>query len=69
VPYSDVGWTPLFAKAGGVISESGGLLAHASIIAREYGIPAVVSVPSATHIADGTLVTIDGFRGEVIIHK
>ena len=45
IPYSDVGWTPLFAKAGAVIAESGGILSHSSIIAREYGIPAVVSVP------------------------
>jgi pyruvate,water dikinase len=44
IPYSDVSWTPLFAKAGAVISESGGILSHCSIIAREYGIPAVVAV-------------------------
>jgi hypothetical protein len=39
IPYSDVGWTPLFSKAGAVISESGGMLSHSSIIAREYHIP------------------------------
>ena len=44
IPYSDVGWTPLFARAGAVIAESGGILSHSSIIAREYNIPAVVSV-------------------------
>jgi phosphohistidine swiveling domain-containing protein len=69
IPFSDVGWTPLFARAGAVISESGGLLAHASIIAREYGIPAVVSVPNATRLPDGAQVTVDGFRGEVMVHK
>lgn len=69
VPYSDVGWTPLFAQAGGVIAESGGLLSHSSIIAREYRIPAVVSVAGATLLKDNTLVTIDGYKGEVLIHK
>jgi phosphoenolpyruvate synthase/pyruvate phosphate dikinase len=69
IPYSDVGWTPLFTKAGAVIAESGGLLSHSSIIAREYGIPAIVSVPGACHLADGTLVTVDGHRGEILVHE
>jgi phosphohistidine swiveling domain-containing protein len=69
IPYSDVGWTPLFTKAGAVIAESGGILSHSSIIAREYGIPAVVSVPGACQIADDTLVTVDGYRGEIVIHE
>lgn len=47
IPYSDVSWTPLFARAGAVIAESGGILSHSSIIAREYNIPAVVSVSGA----------------------
>ena len=68
IPYSDVGWTPLFTKAGAVIAESGGILSHSSIIAREYGIPAVVSVPGACHILDGALVTVDGYRGEIRVH-
>jgi pyruvate,water dikinase len=68
VPFSDVGWTPLFSRAGAVIAESGGMLSHSSIVAREYDIPAVVSVSGACQIADGTLVTVDGYRGEVIIH-
>lgn len=68
VPYSDVGWTPLFARAGGVISESGGMLSHSSIIAREYKIPAVVSVAEALFLTDNTIVTIDGYKGEVIVH-
>jgi pyruvate,water dikinase len=68
IPYSDVGWTPLFTRAGAVIAESGGMLSHSSIIAREYGIPAVVSVPSACQIADDSLVTVDGYRGQVILH-
>lgn len=69
IPYSDASWTPLFAKAGAVVSESGGMLSHTSIVAREYGIPAVVSVTDACRIEDGTLVTVDGYGGLVIIHR
>lgn len=69
VPYSDVGWTPLFARAGAVVAESGGLLSHSSIVAREYGLPCVVSVPSATSLPDGTTVTVDGHQGEVEVHR
>ena len=65
IPFSDVGWTPLFAKAGAVVAESGGMLSHSSIVAREYGIPCVVSVPGATRLVDGTMVTVDGYRGDV----
>ena len=67
VPYSDVGWTPLFARAGAVVAESGGILSHSSIIAREYGIPAVVSVSGACQLADDTQVTVDGNSGRVIV--
>jgi pyruvate,water dikinase len=67
-PYSDVSWSPLFARAGAVVAESGGLLSHSSIIAREYGIPAVVSVAGCTRLADGTRVTVDGYTGEVVVH-
>ncbi len=67
IPYSDVGWTPLFAKAGAVIAESGGMLSHSSIVAREYGIPCVVSVAGATRLEDGAMVTVDGYRGEVVV--
>lgn len=68
IPYSDVGWTPLFARAGAVVAESGGLLSHSSIVAREYNIPAVVAVEGATRLPDETLVTVDGHKGEVLIH-
>jgi phosphoenolpyruvate synthase/pyruvate phosphate dikinase len=67
IPYSDVSWAPLFAKAAGVISESGGMLSHSSIIAREYKIPAVVSVAEAPMLKDGMRVTIDGYKGEINI--
>jgi pyruvate,water dikinase len=69
IPYSDVGWTPLFARAGAVVAESGGLLSHSSIVAREYNIPAIVSVVGATQLQDNTLVTVNGHNGEVFIHN
>jgi pyruvate,water dikinase len=68
IPYSEVGFSPLFIKAGAVVSESGGILSHSSILAREYGIPAVLSVNNACSIPDNTIITVDGFKGEVIIH-
>jgi glycerol-3-phosphate acyltransferase PlsY/phosphohistidine swiveling domain-containing protein len=67
IPHSDISWTPLFTGAKGVISESGGMLSHCSIIAREYGIPAVVSVPGAMNLQDGITVTLDGDKGEVLL--
>lgn len=69
IPYSDVGWTPLFCKAGAVIAESGGVLSHSSIVAREYHIPAVVSVADACRIPDRTVVTVNGYNGEVTFVK
>ena len=69
VPYSDVGWTPMYLKAGAVVAESGGMLSHSSIVAREYGIPAVVSVPNACKLLAGKVVTVDGYRGQVKIHE
>jgi phosphohistidine swiveling domain-containing protein len=69
IPYSDIGWTPLFAHAGAVVAESGGMLSHSSIVAREYNIPAVVSVAGACTLADGTVVTVDGYKGEIIVHR
>jgi phosphohistidine swiveling domain-containing protein len=68
VSHSDVGWTPLFSRAGAVIAESGGMLSHSSIVAREYGIPAVVSVNNACLLKDDTIVTVNGHNGEIIIH-
>lgn len=69
IPYSDVGWTPLFIKAGAIVSEAGGILSHSSIVAREFGIPAVVSVNGACNIEDDTFITVNGYTGEVVIHK
>jgi phosphohistidine swiveling domain-containing protein len=62
-------WTPLFAIAGGIITETGGALSHPAITAREYGIPAVVALSGATtRLRDGDIVTIDGATGAVTVH-
>jgi pyruvate,water dikinase len=61
-------WTPLFARAGGIVTVGGGLLSHAAITAREFGIPAVLSVADVTTlIGDGQRVTVDGTSGTVRI--
>ncbi|WP_245781381.1 PEP-utilizing enzyme [Halopelagius inordinatus] len=65
-PSTDPGWTPLFLNAAGLVSEVGGAVSHGALVAREYGLPAVVSVPEATkRIRTGQLVRIDGTRGTV----
>jgi rifampicin phosphotransferase len=66
-PSTDPGWTPLFLTAGGLVMEMGGPMSHGAIVAREYGIPAVVGVPDATNrIETGQRITIDGSAGEVV---
>jgi pyruvate,water dikinase len=61
-------WTPLFAIAGGVVTDAGGPLAHCAVVAREYGIPAVVGTTNATSaIKDGMTISIDGTTGLVTI--
>jgi pyruvate,water dikinase len=68
IPFSDVGWTPLFRRAAGIIAEAGGMLSHSSIVAREYGIPCVVSVADATvAIPDGATLIVDGVSGLVLV--
>jgi phosphohistidine swiveling domain-containing protein len=68
VPFTDVGWTPLFSGVGGIVAETGGQLSHTSIVAREYGLPAVVSVRQATSlIQEGQFLTVDGNRGRVYL--
>jgi pyruvate,water dikinase len=69
-PFTDPAWTPYFVPAAGVVIEQGGLLSHGSIVAREYGLPAVTNVASATRIIrTGDLVQVDGSRGRVLILK
>ncbi len=65
-PYTNPAWTPLFSVAAAVITETGGAASHAAIVAREYGIPAVMAIPGATQILiDGQDVLVDGGKGLV----
>ncbi|HYN29516.1 MAG TPA: PEP/pyruvate-binding domain-containing protein [Dermatophilaceae bacterium] len=64
---ADVTWTPLLVRAGAVVTETGGMLSHASIVARELGLPCVASVEGATDIPEGTMVCVDGAAGEVMV--
>ncbi|MRR18750.1 hypothetical protein EG827_01015 [bacterium] len=68
IPFSDVSWTPVLARAGAIVSETGGMLSHCSIIARELGIPALVSVPNACALGNGLTVTVNGSNGILTIH-
>ncbi|HEX3260713.1 MAG TPA: PEP/pyruvate-binding domain-containing protein [Pseudonocardia sp.] len=66
-PSTDPGWTPLFLTAGGLVMEMGGSNSHGAVVAREYGIPAVVGVPDATgRLRTGQTVTVDGAAGTVV---
>jgi phosphohistidine swiveling domain-containing protein len=67
-PVTDVAWTPLFLRAKGLVVEVGGPLSHGSIVAREFGIPAVTSIAGATKtIRNGDLLRVDGSQGIVVI--
>lgn len=67
-PFTDPGWTPLFVHASGLVMEVGGLMTHGSVVAREYGLPAVVGVDGATtRIRTGQRIRVDGDRGRVTL--
>ncbi len=67
-PSTDPGWTPLFLTAGGLVMEMGGANSHGAVVAREYGIPAVVGVPDATlRITTGQQITVQGATGLVVL--
>jgi pyruvate,water dikinase len=67
-PSTDPGWTPLFLTAGGLVMETGGTMSHGAIVAREYGIPAVVGVVGATtRIRSGQRMAVDGTAGTVTL--
>jgi len=69
-PSTDPGWTPLFLTAGGLVMEMGGAMSHGAVVAREYGIPAVVGVPEATErISTGQQITVDGSAGTVSLEE
>ncbi|GAA4528691.1 PEP/pyruvate-binding domain-containing protein [Nonomuraea ferruginea] len=65
-PFTDPAWTPLLRIAAGVVTETGGVLSHAAIVAREHAIPAVLGVRDATgSLRDGAVITVDGTGGTV----
>jgi rifampicin phosphotransferase len=65
---TDPGWTPIFPLVGGLVLETGGLLSHGAIIAREYGVPAVINVPGAlSTIKNGQSIEVDGTNGRVYL--
>jgi rifampicin phosphotransferase len=67
-PATDPGWTPLFLTASALVMEMGGMMSHGAVVAREYGIPAVVGVPDATtRIASGEHIVVDGSAGTVAL--
>jgi pyruvate,water dikinase len=69
-PTTTPAWTQLFPQAAGLVTDIGGILAHGSIVAREYGIPAVLGINDATQrIRDGQTITVDGDRGIVVIEE
>lgn len=67
-PYTDPSWTPLFVSIKGLVTEVGGLMTHGAVIAREYGLPAVVGVENATQlIKDGQRIRVHGTEGSIEI--
>ena len=68
--FTDPGWTPLLGRVKGVATEVGGILSHAAVIGREYGIPAVLNIPNLTKkVQTGDQIHIDGTHGKVIIKR
>ena len=68
--FTDTGWTPKFAILSGIVTEYGGILCHAAIVSREYGIPAIVCCKDAMKkIRDGQIITVDGTTGTVTLQK
>jgi phosphoenolpyruvate synthase/pyruvate phosphate dikinase len=66
-PSTDPGWTPLFLTASALVMEMGGMTSHGAVVAREYGIPAVLGVPGATaRLTSGQRVVVDGSAGTVV---
>jgi len=67
-PSTDPGWTPLFLRASAVVMEVGGYLSHGAIVAREYGIPAVVNLPGLlSSVKDGQRLVVDGDAGTITL--
>jgi len=69
-PTTTPAWTPLFAQAKGLVTDIGGILAHGSIVAREYGIPAVLGTGNVTkRVVSGQQITVNGDTGTVTLHQ
>jgi pyruvate,water dikinase len=67
-PGTDPSWTPLFLAAGGLVMEVGGMMTHGSVVAREYGIPAVVGVNQATsRLQSGQRIRVNGSTGQITL--
>ncbi|MFC9692660.1 PEP-utilizing enzyme [Kribbella sp. NPDC056951] len=66
--YTDPAWTPLFRVIAGIITETGGRLSHAAIVAREHHIPAILGVPHALTIPEGTPLTLNTTTGTITPH-
>jgi pyruvate,water dikinase len=65
-PYTNPSWTPLFTRAAAVVVDTGAAMSHAAIVAREYGVPAVMGTGDGTRrLSDGQWVRVDGSRGQV----
>ena len=65
---TDVGYTPLFGHAAAVVTDIGGTMSHAAVVAREFGIPAVTDTANGTvRLADGMIVEVDGSTGTVMV--
>ncbi|MBN2228457.1 MAG: hypothetical protein JW779_02615 [Candidatus Thorarchaeota archaeon] len=70
VPRTDPGWTPVFSKIGGLVTETGGLLSHGAVVSREFGIPAVTNIRNACMIfKTGQKITLDGNLGKIVLHE
>lgn len=68
-PSTDPAWTPLFLRASAVVMETGGIISHGAIVAREYGIPAVVNVSGVMElISEGQTIEVDGDEGKIVLH-
>jgi pyruvate,water dikinase len=66
--FTDTGWTPVFSKIAGLITETGGLLSHGAIVSREFGIPAVLAVSGITEqLKSGMRVRLNGDTGQVTV--
>ncbi|MGB4071688.1 MAG: PEP-utilizing enzyme, partial [bacterium] len=66
--FTDPSWTPIFVSITGLVTEAGGMMSHGAVVAREYGLPAVVGVVNATRlIKDGQRIRVNGTEGYVEI--